>query len=407
MKCNGILNLKSSFTSYYLINIINPLGEERGDDRFDTFNSFFDRATRLLGIFSFNLITPLASIILSLLLDNKNLVFKIIFSASGLILLVSVLYYYWKIGQEVSFLDSEAGPQNIAEVYGKNFQAYNKDFRWVLLLTFVEKIILAIINRVFTSEDELIGGWVSLGILSLSFFFLYYFLPYNTKQLNQIDILTRFSNIIILSIGIIFTKENSFSENLANIFLFTISGITLFYWIFTFRKTIFSPQDCLKYFPLFICIHFLYGGINKFLAKKTWKNIKTLDEANKFLQNRKKKGISKYEWSVFSLDQKVLFLCTDFEVNQIQENDVETTEDVELSVSKIFSSNHFDTILAGKLYSSVKVTTLQLKLVDFTENCFSYILESNLLGRLRWLMALDIYDIDLSSNFSKLLYYLS
>eukprot|EP00924_Labyrinthula_sp_SR-Ha-C_P007216 snap_masked-scaffold_8-processed-gene-12.34-mRNA-1 protein AED:1.00 eAED:1.00 QI:0/0/0/0/1/1/4/0/751 len=392
------------FISYYLINIIIPLGEKCGDDEFDTLNSFFDRATRLLGILSFNLITPLASIILSLLLDNKNLVFKIIFSASGLILLVSVLYYYWKIGQEVSFLDSEAGPQNIAEVYGKNFQAYNKDFRWVLLLTFVEKIILAIINRVFTSEDELIGGWISLAILSLSFFFLYYFLPYNTKQLNQIDILTRFSNIIILSIGIIFTKENSFSENLANIFLFTISGITLFYWIFTFRKTIFSPQDCLKYFPLFICIHFLYGGINKFLAKKTWKNIKTLDEANKFLQNRKKKGISKYEWSALSADQKILFLYTYFDVNQIQEHDVETTEDVELNVAEMFSSNHFDTILAGKLCSSVKVTSLKLEAVVFTENCFSYILESNLLGRLRWLTGLYIYDIDLSQDSNKFLF---
>eukprot|EP00924_Labyrinthula_sp_SR-Ha-C_P007260 snap_masked-scaffold_8-processed-gene-13.42-mRNA-1 protein AED:1.00 eAED:1.00 QI:0/0/0/0/1/1/4/0/908 len=405
-KSKNLLNFGKffQFISYYLNNIIIPLGKERGDSTYKTFYSFFDRATRLLGILSFNLITPLASIILSLLLDNKNLVFKIIFSASGFILLVSVLYYYWKIGQEVKFLGIIENPRVFGEVYRKNFQPYHEDFTWVLILTLVEKIILAIINRVFTNEDELIGGWISLGILSLSFFFLYYFLPYNTKQLNQIDILTRFSNIIVLSIGIVFTKENSFSENLANILLFTISGITLFYWIFAFRETIFSPQDCLKYFPLFICIQFFHGGINKFLAKKRWKNIKTLDEAKKLLQNRKKKGISKGEWSVLSADQKVLFLCTDFEDYHMEGHDVETTEGVDLNVSKVFSSNHFDTILAGKLCSSIKVTGLKLDSRAFTEDSFSYILESNLLGRLRWLTALDIHDIDLSPNSNKLLF---
>eukprot|EP00924_Labyrinthula_sp_SR-Ha-C_P003591 snap_masked-scaffold_53-processed-gene-1.80-mRNA-1 protein AED:1.00 eAED:1.00 QI:0/0/0/0/1/1/5/0/909 len=366
---------------YCLRDVIIPYEQERGEELYVILDNFFDRATKLLGVLSFNLITPLASVILNLVLNEENLVFKSIFSSIGFIILTSILYYYWKIGQEEKTNYSEIDVNRTKDVYRTNFQAYDKRFKWLLILLFIERILLTIVNRVFTNDTDLTGGWISLGILFSSLIFLYYYLPYKTKELNQIDILTRLSNIMVLSIGIVFTEDDSFSEDLVNIILFSISEKQ-----FSLLKT------------------FSYGELQKFRAKRRWKSVKTFSGAKKLLANRKKSGISEYEWSILSADQKVLFLCLDTDSNEMNGDNVETSEEVQLTFSSIHTTECFNTILSGKLFSSLKITSVELNSTGLTENAFSYILESNLFGRLNWLTSLEITNTKLSPTSNKNLF---
>eukprot|EP00924_Labyrinthula_sp_SR-Ha-C_P001847 snap_masked-scaffold_30-processed-gene-0.19-mRNA-1 protein AED:1.00 eAED:1.00 QI:0/0/0/0/1/1/3/0/929 len=392
------------FIYYYLRDVIIPTGRKLGEEIEEIVLSFFKRSTKIFAILSFNLITPLASVILSLILNEERFALKITFSSTGVFILFSLLYYYWKIGQEKSEYYVLFGAQETKDVYRDNFQAYKKGFKWLVIVFFIEKILLTIVNKFFISEDDLTGGWISLAILSLIFSFLYYFVPYETQELNQIDILTRFSNIILLSIGIILTEEDSFSEKFATIILFFFTGITLIYWIFAFRKTIFSPQDCFEYFPLFVFFRFLYGGVQRFIARRRWKNVKTFDEAKNLLANRKKSGITKYEWSVFFADQKILFLCLDNDSQNISENYLDPSEDLDLIFSSIHTSEYFDRILAGEICSSLKIVSLELNSSGLTEYAFSYILESNLFNRLLWLTILEVHDCKLSPISNKNLF---
>eukprot|EP00924_Labyrinthula_sp_SR-Ha-C_P007291 snap_masked-scaffold_8-processed-gene-14.30-mRNA-1 protein AED:1.00 eAED:1.00 QI:0/0/0/0/1/1/2/0/533 len=199
--------------------------------------------------------------------------------------------------------------------------------------------------------------------------------------MNQIDILT----------------QDSFSENLANIFLFTISGITLFYWIFAFRKTIFSPQDCLKYFPLFVCIRSFYSGGKDFLAGQRWKNIKTAKQVKQLIDSRKGKGLYQNEWSILTIDQRFFSLFVERDSDTIEVTDLENGEEIKLEFSNISEHEQFNIFLRDGLCSSIKLTELFLDTPALSDECFSFILESNLFSRLKLLKSLNISKMSLSS----------
>eukprot|EP00924_Labyrinthula_sp_SR-Ha-C_P003546 snap_masked-scaffold_53-processed-gene-0.24-mRNA-1 protein AED:1.00 eAED:1.00 QI:0/0/0/0/1/1/2/0/849 len=382
------------FRHYYKENIW--IAEKVANGSFPRFArySFWNFEIQVYSVLSASSLTPVVSITTNLITDNDNLVITAVFSVVGFSIVLFLIIFYF-----IVFKSLRKGEKNLKYIglvgkyppvsgFYKNLEGYQEQFKWLQILFLAEKIALTTSSKVFNVEEDginLNGGLSSLAIILFVYFILYVRLPYVNQELNQIDIFTRLSNVILLSTALLFTRHKMFSEDLANIIMFSVSTITLLYWIYVFREIVFSFQAWLDYFPLFVLFRALKKKKRTFEIKRMWQNVNTVEKATVILEKRAEKNVFRDEWEEFDGDKKLLVLCAERNEAFIDSQNLEEAQDIKFILRYLESEVFFETVLRTGFSKKLKIVELNLGFGGITSKGMSYILESNLFEKLPYL----------------------
>eukprot|EP00924_Labyrinthula_sp_SR-Ha-C_P013793 snap_masked-scaffold_5-processed-gene-13.32-mRNA-1 protein AED:1.00 eAED:1.00 QI:0/-1/0/0/-1/1/1/0/862 len=264
--------------------------------------------------------TPIASAWLNHSLASSDSSISIPFGIAGGVILILYFVYYFVLFKVAKHYNSSyflyigisvatLAPGTFIDV----FRGYTEKFAFFPLIFLAEKLML-LVSDIFLGDITINGfpvsGLTSLLVLLISFFAIYFVLPYEDKLLSRVDGLTRLSNLLLIATALSFTESaQEDTEQAADIVMLVVSTITLLFWIFVFRKIIFSIEGWVQYFPLFVIarnIKQLYLG---FQFSQTWKRVSTLKEAQEILDGRSGVGVTAFEWKRMTNNQQLISLC--------------------------------------------------------------------------------------------------
>eukprot|EP00924_Labyrinthula_sp_SR-Ha-C_P007293 snap_masked-scaffold_8-processed-gene-14.29-mRNA-1 protein AED:1.00 eAED:1.00 QI:0/0/0/0/1/1/4/0/353 len=108
-----------------------PSGIHRGENKDEIAENFTKNATKFFAFLSLNLITPLGSIILNLFLEENEIVFKIIFSSIGILILIMMFLFYWRLSQGDKNLWELGQSFRVINLFEAAFESYRKGYKWL------------------------------------------------------------------------------------------------------------------------------------------------------------------------------------------------------------------------------------------------------------------------------------